>query len=93
MGLLRSIAGGLVNMASRGRNSTMLGMIFQEDQRYAGLARPIFERCLAERGLKLTDLILDHAVDELNKYPTLTMGEFLDGIDERSAVYLLSRRG
>ena len=79
MGLFRSIAGGLLNAASKGRNSTKLILIFQDHQGFANLAMQQFQRCLAERGLDLNDQIFFDAQREVSKYPNLTMGEFLDG--------------
>lgn len=78
MGFFRSIAVGMLDMASRGRNNTMLALIFQDNPKFAGLALNIFQRCLAERRLQLTEIILIEARREVSKYPSLTMGEFLD---------------
>jgi hypothetical protein len=78
MGFLRSIAGGMLNMASRARNNTQLGLVFQEDPGFARLAMRTFERCLAERGLELTELVVVEARREVSKYPSLTIGQFLD---------------
>ncbi len=78
MGFFRSIAVGMLDMASRGRNNTLLALIFQDNPKFAGLALGIFQRCLAERGLQLTESILTEARREVSKYPSLTMGEFLD---------------
>lgn len=83
MGIFRSIAGGLLNAASSGRNSTQLRLIFQNDQKYAHLAQQMFERCVAERGLAVTEHLIRTAEREVSKYPELTMGQFLDGYSER----------
>lgn len=79
MGLFNSIVGGLQQAASNGRNSTQLRLIFQENQGFAQLAQQTFERCVAERGLKVTSHMITDAQDELLMNPTQTMGEFLDG--------------
>ena len=80
MGFMRNIAIGLLDAASKGRNSTLLMLIFQDNQRHAKVAIDIFERCLAERGLILSEALLNEALREVSKYPRLTIGEFLDGI-------------
>jgi|GEM_PF-2966981 len=79
MGLFRSIASGLLQAASNGRNSTLLILIFQENQGFARLAFQQFQRCVAERGLELNDQLMRDAEREVSKYPKLTMGQFLDG--------------
>ncbi len=78
MGLLQSIASGMQKMSSRGNNSTQLLQIFHGDPRFARLALSLFERCLAERGLKLTESVMIEARREVSKYPSLTIGQFLD---------------
>ena len=83
MGIFRSIAGGLLNAASSGRNSTQLMLIFQSDQKFARLAQQMFERCVVERGLELTEHLVRTAEREVSRYPELTMGQFLDGYSER----------
>lgn len=79
MGLFRSIASGLLQVASNGRNSTLLITIFQDSQGFARLAFQLFQRCVAERGLELSDQLMRDAEHEVSKYPNLTMGQFLDG--------------
>ncbi len=79
MGLLQSIAGGLVNAASRSRNGTDLAFVFHANPQFSQVALNTFQRCLSERGLQLTELIMTEAQQEVAKYPRLTMGEFLDG--------------
>lgn len=92
MGFLQSIASGLLNAASSGRNSTLLILIFQDNPGFARLALQQFERCVAERGLELTDQLLRDAEREVSKYPKLTMGEFLDGYVNRRMNDSLSRK-
>jgi len=92
MGFFRSIASGLLNVASSGRNSTQLILIFQDNPGFARLALQQFERCVAERGLELTDQLIRDAEREVSKYPKLTMGEFLDGYVNRRMNDSLSRR-
>lgn len=92
MGIFRSIASGLLNAASNGRNSTLLILIFQENPGFARLALQQFERCVAERGLELTDQLLRDAQREASKYPKLTMGQFLDGYVNRRMNDSLSRK-
>ena len=92
MGFFRSIASGLLNAASNGRNSTQLILIFQDNPGFARLALQQFERCVAERGLELTDQLLRDAEREVSKYPKLTMGEFLDGYVNRRMNDSLSRK-
>jgi len=92
MGFFRSIASGLLNAASNGRNSTLLILIFQDNPGFARLALQQFERCVAERGMQLTDQLLRDAEREASKYPKLTMGQFLDGYVNRRMHDSLSRK-
>ena len=79
MGLFQSIVGGLQQAASNGRDATQLMLVFQENQSFARLAFQQFQRCVAERGMVLTEQLMRDAQGELSKYPKLTMGQFLDG--------------
>lgn len=42
-----------------------------------------FSWCLAYDGLALTEEILQQAIEEGDKYPTLTISEFLAGLQNR----------
>ena len=83
MGLLRLLAGGLSKVASHGRDTTMLALIFQESEGFARLAFQQFQRAAAERGIEIDDQLIQDAAREISKYPKLTMGEFLDGYTNR----------
>lgn len=83
MGLLRALAGGLSKIASHGRDTTMLALIFQQHEGLARLAFLQFQRAAAERSIEMDDQLIQDAAREVSKYPKLTMGEFLDGYTNR----------
>lgn len=78
MGFFSDVVNGLAKVASNGRDNTMLFLIFQENEGFRRLAIDNFQRCADERGLKVDSDMIRAARQELNLYPKLKMGEFLD---------------
>lgn len=83
MGLLKAIAGGLSNIASKGRDTTMLAQVFQEHQGFARLSFQILQRSAAERNIEVNEQLINDARIEVSKYPKILIGEFLDGYANR----------
>jgi hypothetical protein len=66
------------NVAEKSRYSTMLFLIFQDNERMARIAMLNFERCMLDRGLRVTDLVVAQARHAVGRKPKITMGEFID---------------
>lgn len=66
------------NAAEKGRNSTMLFLIFQENERMARIAMLNFERCMLDKGLRVSDLVVVQARHAVSRNPRITMGEFIE---------------
>lgn len=54
-------------------------LIFSPDQRFALLALEAFEWFLLDRGILLNKEIIEEARIESDKYPSLTVKEFVEG--------------
>ncbi len=78
MGLFGNIVNKLQQSANNGRNSTLLHLVFQENQNFASLALKTFQRCAAERGVEFNEQLMSAARREVSNDPDLTMGRFLD---------------
>jgi hypothetical protein len=91
MGLFNAIAGGLSRVASHGRDTTMLALIFQENQGMARLVFQQFQRSAAERNIVVDDRLIHDAARETSKYPKITIGEFLDGYTNKRMSDALGR--
>lgn len=53
--------------------------VFNPDTRFAQLALEALEWCLLDRGITLTEDVIDEARIESDKYPSLTVKEFVEG--------------
>jgi len=65
--------------------------VFSPDPRFAHLAIEALEWCLLDRGVPLTDEILEEARVESDKYPSITVKEFVEGRYNRKMKELLRR--
>ena len=68
----------LENMASKGRNSTLLSQLFQANEGFAKLAMMNLQRSLSERGIQLSDKILWDAKIDAAMSPKITIGQFIE---------------
>lgn len=78
MGLFGAISNKLANVAGNGLDDTMLLLIFQDNEKFRGLALHAFEKCANKRGLNVDMVMIYAAEQELNLYPKLKIGDFLD---------------
>ena len=57
-----------------------VAQIFNPDPRFARLAVEALRWCLLDRGIELTDDIVGQVRAETEKYPNLTVKEFIEAI-------------
>jgi len=53
--------------------------VFNPDPRFAQLALEALEWCLLDRGIPLTEEIIEEARVESDKYPSITVKDFVEG--------------
>ena len=53
--------------------------VFNPDPRFAQLVLEALEWCLLDRGINLTEEILEEARIESDKYPSITVKDFVEG--------------
>jgi hypothetical protein len=66
------------DLAQKGRDSNQLHLIFQDNDRFAKLAMLNLGRCLQDRNIQTSELVLRKAQQAVSANPKITMGEFID---------------
>jgi len=68
-----------VSMKRWAHGKQYVRQVFSPDRRFAQLALEALEWCLLDRGIPLADEVLEEARVESDKYPSLTVKEFVEG--------------
>lgn len=73
----------LIGMKRKANGGQHLSQLFNPDPRLAEIVFQAFAWCLEDRGIPLTEDLLEEARREAEKYPRLTINKFIEGIYNR----------
>lgn len=71
----------LTSLKRKAHSSQRLAQIFNPDPRISSIVVDALEWCLADRGLPFDDEIIQRAKNEVQKYPAISVGKFISGIE------------
>ena len=71
----------LLSLKRKAHSSQRLAQLFNPDPRISAVVVDALVWCLADRGLSLDDEIFQRAKNEVEKYPAITVGKFISGIE------------
>lgn len=66
------------DIARKGRDTNQLHLIFQDNEGFARLAMLNLGRCLQDRNIQMSDLVIMRARQAVSTDPKITMGDFVD---------------